>query len=105
MSDATREILQAAYVICAVDLICADCTRRFGGHLASMTVRRGSLLAALDVISGGALSKKACDGYSFTKVSPAQWLNWLQLPWPKDGGEGVTVQASTAAPTLPRHQP
>ena len=57
-----------------------------------MTVRRGSLLVALDVLSGGALSKQACTGDSLAKVTPSQWLNWLQLPWPKDGGEGVTVQ-------------
>ena len=69
---------------------CAAC--RYGDHLASMTVRKGSLLVALDVLSGGSLSQRTCPGSSFTKVPPARWLNWLQLPWPKDARQGIHVQ-------------
>ena len=60
-------------------------------HIAGVTIRRGSLLVALDIISAGSLPMLASRDGKPVRVPPAQWLQWLQLPWPKDGGE-VIVQ-------------
>ena len=53
-------------------------------------MRKGSLLLALDIVSAGAFPRVLCSGAK-AAVPPAQWLDWMQLPWPKDG-EGVVLQ-------------
>ena len=67
-------------------------------HIIRHAVRKGSLLLALDVISTGSALFKGVDGDTGVVASlvprtlPIKlWFEWLQLPWPKDGGD-VLVQ-------------
>ena len=59
------------------------------GHLqaGASGVRTGSLLLALDMVTAGGVTREAVG----PTAPAAQWLQWLQLPWPKDG-QDVWVQ-------------
>eukprot|EP00798_Chlamydomonas_sp_ICE-L_P022428 gene22428-29540_t len=59
------------------------------------TVRKGSLLIAFDILTAGALW--IGEPREDTKPpSPQDWLEWIGLPWPKDG-KNLYVQVSDKA--------
>ena len=65
-------------------------TCRYGQQVVGATVRRGSLLVALDIMDrDGATTEQQ----ALVDAPPGQWLEWLQLARPEDGQSAI-VQVS-----------
>ncbi len=66
-------------------------------HIMGCTIRRGSLLLTLDIIASDGESGPSSSGREEEtgggtgRPTPVMWLQWLGLPWHKDG-EVVLVQ-------------
>eukprot|EP00798_Chlamydomonas_sp_ICE-L_P020205 gene20205-26950_t len=60
-------------------------------HVQSTTVRKGSLILTFDLVYMGTTQDVNQKGLVQNSVPTEAWVEWLDLPWPKDGEE-VMVQ-------------